>query len=128
MYSYGEFMRVKDRRRDYIKDIAVQRIEKLIKLAEEVYSRDQELANRYAELAYRISLRARVKIPKKYKYRICRKCRAFLVPGRNMSVRLKSRREPHLVIKCLVCGYTKRIPYKKGLKVSKSCNNSSGSS
>ena len=115
-------------KKDFIKDIALQRIEKLFKMAEEIHVKDQKMANRYVEIAYRIALRARVKIPKKYKYRICKRCKSYLVPGKTLSIRLRTKREPHIVMKCLVCGYTKRIPYKKGFKISKRKTISSGES
>ena len=44
-------------KKDFIKDIAIQRINILFKMAEEVYRKDQRLANRYVELAYLIALR-----------------------------------------------------------------------
>ncbi|MCD6562581.1 MAG: hypothetical protein J7K23_01540 [Thermoproteales archaeon] len=115
-------------KKDFIKDIAIQRIDILFKMAEEVYRKDQRLANRYVELAYLIALRARVRIPKKYKYRICKKCRTYLVPGKTLSVRLRSRREPHIIMKCTTCGYIRRIPYKKVLKTLNKKTISSGES
>ncbi len=119
-------MKKRKHQKDMIKDIAIQRIEKLFELAEKVSQKDEKLANRYVELAYNIALRTRIRLPKKFKYRICRKCRSYLIPGKTLSIRLKPKREPHIVLKCLICGYTRRIPYKKGLNKSNKYNISSG--
>ena len=100
-------------RRDYIADIALQRIRRLMELAEKVFDKDPELAHRYAELAFRIALRARIRMPKEYKLRICKKCMSYLQPGVTARVRVRSGRMPHVVITCLRCGYMRRIPTKR---------------
>jgi ribonuclease P protein subunit RPR2 len=43
---------------------------------------------------------------------ICRHCKGFIYPGVNCRVRVQQRREPHMVITCLVCGKITRIPLK----------------
>jgi ribonuclease P protein subunit RPR2 len=43
---------------------------------------------------------------------ICRHCKSFIYPGVNSRVRVQQRREPHMVITCLVCGKITRIPLK----------------
>ncbi len=37
-----------------------------------------------------------------------------MVPGVNARVRLRRRREPHLAVTCLECGYVRRHPYGGG--------------
>lgn len=100
-------------RRAVIEDIAKQRIDRLMKMAEELSLKDIDLADRYAELAFRIAMRAKVRLPKKYKLRICRKCRKYLLPGITASIRIRSRRETHIVVKCLRCGYIRRYVIRK---------------
>jgi len=99
-------------KRELMKDIARQRIEVLFREAESVFRRDPELANEYVRLALRIAKRARVRIPRECRYRVCKYCKSFLWPGVNAVVRIRQRRSPHVVIKCLVCGRIRRIPYK----------------
>ncbi len=102
-------------KRSIIEDIARQRIDRLMGMAERVSLKDISLADRYAELAFKIAMRARVRLPRKYKLRICRKCRKYLLPGVTASIRIRSRRETHLVVRCLRCGYMRRyIIRKKG--------------
>jgi len=98
------------KRKTLIKDLARQRISILFRLALETYKQDMDLANRYVELARKISMRAKVRIPRRYRLLYCKRCGGLLVPGRTAAVRMRSRREPHLVIKCLKCGKIIRHP------------------
>ena len=90
------------------KAIAIERIEFLIKRAEDFKNIDYELARRYIELARRISMKYRVRIPKPLKITFCKKC---LYPYRSdkMRVRIKKSR---VIITCLNCGYERRIPIR----------------
>ena len=94
------------------KAIALRRIRRLFELALKVVKEEPDLADRYAELARRIAMRARVKIPPEYKRLICKRCKRFIVPGLTCRVRLQPRREPHIAITCLRCGGIYRIPIK----------------
>ncbi|MBS7652655.1 MAG: ribonuclease P [Candidatus Bathyarchaeia archaeon] len=96
--------------RGRIDEIALQRIERLFCLAEEVYRENPALAQRYVSLARRIAMRARLSLPREFRRRVCRGCGAFLVPGSSSRVRVRQRREPHVSITCLRCGRVYRIP------------------
>lgn len=95
------------------KDIAMQRIRTLFELAKENIRKEPELAQRYAQIARRIAMRTRVKLPTEYRRLICRHCKSFIYPGINSRVRVQRRREPHVVITCLVCGTAVRIPLRE---------------
>jgi len=86
-------------------------VRRLLQLADEIYRRDKALAISYGDLARRIAMRSRVRIPKEWRWRFCRHCKKLLYPGVNMSVRARSRRMPHLVIRCYECGGVSRRPY-----------------
>jgi len=88
-----------------VKKIARSRINYLLNRAHNVFHEDKELANRYVDLAIKYSQRAKVRIPKKWKRRICKHCKSFLFPGENCRVRIQSRegKGSHLVITCLIC-------------------------
>jgi ribonuclease P protein subunit RPR2 len=90
-------------------DMADQRIKRLFELAEKAYPERPDLANRYVDIARRISMRHRVSIPRELKKRICKKCGSFLVPGENSRVRLDGK---NVIITCLECDAIKRYPYK----------------
>jgi RNase P subunit RPR2 len=43
--------------------LALERMERLVRLAEEAWPRDRPLSKRYLELAWRLKLRYRVRLP-----------------------------------------------------------------
>lgn len=98
------------RRRAWIRDMARQRIERLFELAEQEFAEHPERSNRYVELARRISMRNRVRIPPYLKRRMCRECYSYLVPGANARTRLHGRGR-YIVTTCLECGHQMRRPY-----------------
>jgi ribonuclease P protein subunit RPR2 len=95
------------------RQIAKQRMQILFQQAEEVCRTNPQLASRYVEVARKIGMAAKIRLPAEYKRRICRNCNALLVPGNNCRVRVKQRREPHLVVTCLTCGHQTRILLRK---------------
>lgn len=100
----------KTRHHQKTKEIAEERIEILFKLAEEKARKGEpEPAERYIKIARRIGTRCNVRLKKEYKLKICRKCSAFLIPGRNCRVRTAKNRT---VITCLKCGAVKRFPLR----------------
>ncbi|HDI01569.1 MAG TPA: ribonuclease P [Candidatus Bathyarchaeota archaeon] len=92
--------------------IALRRIRRLFQLALEVAKQDLALADRYVEIARRIAMRARIRMPREYKRLICKGCKRLLLPGLTCRVRLQPRREPHVAITCLRCGHVFRMPIK----------------
>ncbi|MGC8936602.1 MAG: ribonuclease P protein component 4 [Candidatus Methanomethylicaceae archaeon] len=98
--------------RQLIRDLAAQRIENLFRLAEANIQSDPSLSDRYVEMALQISMRTNVRIPRRFKYFICKSCHSFLYPGIRSRIRISPRRSPHIVVTCLVCGATKRYPIK----------------
>jgi ribonuclease P protein subunit RPR2 len=95
------------------KRIAIQRIRRLFRLAREIINEDPALAQRYVDMARKVAMTARVRLPKEYRNQVCRHCKSFILPGVNCRVRTKQRREPHLVITCLNCGEQMRMPLRK---------------
>jgi ribonuclease P protein subunit RPR2 len=98
------------------RQIALQRIQSLFELAKQSIREEPELAQRYAAIARRIAMRIRLRLPTEYRRMICRHCKSFIYPGVNCRVRIQERREPHMVITCLVCGKHTRIPLKSRSK------------
>ncbi len=107
------------RSRQRSRRVARERIVWLLTLADVVAPERPDLARRYGELARRISMRARVRIPREWRWRYCRRCKSFLIPGVNATVRIRPRRMPHLVVHCRECGAVTRRPYlrEKRLKL-----------
>ncbi len=96
--------------------IARERIDILFEEAEKAF-RDghPERANRYVEIARTIAMKVNLKMPVEYKRRFCKHCYSYLVPGKNCTVRLNSKKKIK-IIKCEVCGKISRIPYYKKAK------------
>jgi ribonuclease P protein subunit RPR2 len=88
-------------------------IERMFKLAKTMLKENEELAQRYVEIARKLSMKERVRIPKEYKLFLCKNCKKFIYPGVSCRVRIKQRREPHVAITCLLCGTVTRIPILK---------------
>lgn len=105
--------RIKKSQKNLIKDIAIERIEYLFKIAEENYSSNPHRSDRYVALARRIGMRYRVRLPSYLKRRICKGCHSFLVPSDSSRVRLHGR---YMTITCLKCGKEMRYPYKMNKK------------
>ncbi len=91
------------------RSIAQRRIKRLFELAEQEAARGREdRSDRYVQLARRIGMRYRVRIPGHLKMRICKSCNSYLIPGRNMRVRLRGE---YITTTCLRCGRQMRRPY-----------------
>lgn len=89
--------------------IAFERLKRLLKLAEEVSKSERKLARRYVEIAFRLKMKHKLKIPRRYRLRFCRKCFTFWT-SETLRVRIKKDRIEYI---CLVCGFRRRIPKRK---------------
>lgn len=95
------------------KRIAQQRIQVLFQQAKKVYHDNPQLSSRYVETARKIAMAAKMRLPTVYRRQICKNCKMLLVQGDNCRVRIKQKRESHVVITCLNCGYQTRMPLRK---------------
>ncbi len=94
--------------------IANRRIIQLFNMAEKMaLIGNNDLANRYVEIARKISMRHKTKIPKEFKRHICKNCYKFLMPGKNCRIRIYRSR---LIIYCYICKKFTRIPIKNDKK------------
>jgi ribonuclease P protein subunit RPR2 len=95
-----------------IRNIAIERIRILFRLAEQNIVTKPELADRYVELARKIASRNRVHIPQELKRRVCHGCKKYLSPI-NSHTRIRQARVPHIAITCHNCGHINRIPLRR---------------
>jgi ribonuclease P protein subunit RPR2 len=95
------------------KQIARQRIQVLFQQAKKVYPDNPQLSSRYVETARKIAMAAKIRLPTVYRRQICKNCHMLLVQGANCRVRIKQKREPHVVVTCLNCGYQTRMLLRK---------------
>ncbi len=85
----------------------IDEIYRLFEEAERVYSKDKKLADRYVEHARRIAMALNIKMPRELKRKFCPHCYSFLVPGKNLRVRINKNK---IVYQCLECKKYWRMP------------------
>lgn len=93
----------KNREDQEIKNIALERIEILLTKADLIYHTEPQLAQNYGERARKIAMKAKIKIPEKWHFRFCRKCKKFLYPGINAHTRIKSGNLSRVIVYCELC-------------------------
>jgi ribonuclease P protein subunit RPR2 len=92
---------MKERSRNpVIKKIAHERIGILFEQALLSFSLYPERSNRYVDIARRIAMRQRIRIDRKFRRQYCHHCYSFLVPGKNMRVRVH---RGNVVVTCHSC-------------------------
>lgn len=96
---------MKDRKQQ-AKEIAKERIEILVAAA--LQEKDASLAGKQAGLAKKIAMRHRVRLPYHVRQLFCKKCKAFIVPGRTARVRVGRSGTRAVRVTCLRCGHTYR--------------------
>jgi len=89
--------------------IANERIEQLFDQADKIFSENSKLVDRYVDLARKIAMKSKVKIPSKFKRKYCKHCYSYLMPSVNCRVRTQNSK---LVYSCLKCKKFSRIPLK----------------
>ena len=99
-----------------VRRIALERMRILFDKARIVFEQEPELAQRYVDLARRIGMRYKVRVPSEFRRMVCKRCRGFILPGRNCRVRIRTEREPHVVITCLRCGRHMRMPLRRRVR------------
>ena len=94
------------------RDIALERMQILIKNAISNARKDPQLSQRQALLACRISTRHKIKMPYEIRMLFCKKCKSFIVPGINSRIRLGRTSVKSIRVSCNLCGhvYRKLIP------------------
>ncbi len=91
------------------KEIAKERIIILMNKADEVFSKDKSLANRYVTLSRKIAMKVKLRMPREYKRKFCKHCYKYLKPGSNARVRTRNGK---VIISCFECKKFMRIPVR----------------
>ena len=92
------------------KTIAERRIKQLFKLAEQnALLNKLNLANRYIDLARKISMRYLVPVPREFKRCFCKHCYQYMLP--NVTCRVRIHRGK-IVFYCNKCKKISRMPLK----------------
>ena len=82
------------------KQIARERIVVLFEQARLAFAEFPDLSNRYVELARKIAMRQRIRIPRELRRQYCHHCNTYLVPGSTMRVRVH---RGNVVVTCHSC-------------------------
>lgn len=80
--------------------IAEERIRELFRQADSSFSKNRKFSDRHVEIARKISMKYKVKIPRDLKRKFCKHCHCYLKPGTNCRVRLAKGR---VIYYCLSC-------------------------
>lgn len=96
-------------KKSWVKQLASDRIGRLLGLARARLGARPDLTKRYVRLALLLSKRYNVGIGPEKKH-ICRRCGTYLVEGRNLQVRASPKHRA-IAYKCLECGNIQRFPY-----------------
>jgi ribonuclease P protein subunit RPR2 len=100
-------MAMKERSRNPVtKKIAPERIAILFEQAQRAFSAHPERSNRYVEIARRIAMRQRIRIDREFRRQYCHHCYSYLVPGKNMRVRVH---RGYVVVTCHACNKKTRF-------------------
>ncbi|MDD3407416.1 MAG: ribonuclease P [Methanomicrobium sp.] len=89
------------------KALAKERIICLFDVAGRFFKTDSSLSQNCIMHARIISMRYRIRIPKPYNKRYCRKCYSLLVPGTNVRTRIQRGK---VIVTCKTCGNIRRYP------------------
>ncbi|MBN2733943.1 MAG: ribonuclease P [Methanomicrobiaceae archaeon] len=89
------------------KALAKERIICLFETADEFLKTHPSFSINCIKHAKKISMRYRIRIPKPYNRKYCRKCSSYLIPGYNMKIRVHRGK---VIATCKACGNIRRYP------------------
>ncbi|MEM1942472.1 MAG: hypothetical protein QXO30_01325 [Candidatus Caldarchaeum sp.] len=88
-------------------------VRRALEFAAETYPTDPERARKAVQLVIKLCQKNRLRLPVDLRRRFCRRCATPFVGPTTFSVRVRSRRSPHVVVSCRVCGHVRRYLIKK---------------
>ena len=103
-----KMVRKKKRNWKEVRKSAEMQVREYMNEALDTASSSLELADRYVEIVRGISMRCKVRVPRRYRVHMCRRCKRLLVPGLTSRVRVRSNRKKHITVTCLYCRTRKR--------------------
>lgn len=108
----GYKQKYKSRIRDYLLSEASAIIYELKNPIDE----DHLVIRNRLKVSRNLSIRSGVRLNKKLRELLCKKCFELLIPGKTLRVRIKAKREKHVSYTCLKCGFTRRFILNKTLR------------
>jgi ribonuclease P protein subunit RPR2 len=95
-----------NKKKQKVKQIARERIDVLVECA--LHEKDHHLAEKQARQAKKIATHRRIRLPYEIRQLYCKRCKAFIVPGRSARVRIGRAKTRAVRVTCLKCGHTYR--------------------
>jgi ribonuclease P protein subunit RPR2 len=105
----------KEKKQQKVKRIARDHIDVLVQNA--LHERDDYLASKQAQQAKKIAMHQRIRLPYEIRQLYCKRCKAFIVPGRSSRIRVGRAKTRAVRITCLKCDhiYRKILMWNKDL-------------
>ena len=88
--------------------IAFERMEILIENAISNAKTNPELSQRYGQLARRLASKYNIRMPYGLRIVFCKKCKSFIAPGINSTIRVGRTPVKSIRTTCKFCGHTYR--------------------
>ncbi len=95
--------------KDQLKNIARERLRILFDEAHTMFATDSALSHRYVQMARKVAMKVKLRMPREYKRQYCSHCYKYLVSGKNATIRV---RYGKVIIRCLECKKITRIPIR----------------
>jgi small subunit ribosomal protein S19e len=95
-----------NKKKQKVKQIAREHIDVLVEHA--LHEKDDHLAAKQAHQAKKIAMHLRIHLPYEIRQLYCKRCKAFIVPGRTARVRVGRAKTRAVRITCLKCDHTYR--------------------
>lgn len=90
------------------RQIALERMEILVKNAMAHSKENPKLAKRYAYIAKKISTKYKIRMPYELKICYCKKCKSFIAPGIDSKIRIGTNTVKSIRLTCGYCGHVYR--------------------
>jgi ribonuclease P protein subunit RPR2 len=95
-----------NKKKQKVKQIAREHIVVLVEHA--LHEKDDHLAAKQARQAKKIAMHLRIRLPYEIRQLYCKRCKAFIIPGRTARVRVGRAKTRAVRITCLKCDHTYR--------------------
>ncbi|HET6457521.1 MAG TPA: RNase P subunit [Nitrosopumilaceae archaeon] len=98
-----------------LRQIALERMQILIKNAVSNARTNPKLAERQASFAKKLSTKYRIRMPYDIRINFCKKCKKFIAPGVNARIRMGRSSVKSIRITCGFCNHTYRKIIQKSI-------------
>jgi len=92
-------------RKQIAKNIAKERVRILIANALKEAHVDENIASKQAYVARKIAMRLRIRLDYEIRQLFCKKCKKFIIPGRDSRIRIGRTNTKSIRITCENCGH-----------------------